>query len=76
MADYCTLWPDQALGKDWSLCCKAHDEAYQLAGSRLVADLDLARCVANETGWDGLAALMLAGVMAFGWIFRRAKNPD
>lgn len=73
MANYCTLWPDHALGKDWSNCCAAHDFAYGQEGSRLVADLDLARCVAVETGWDGLAGLMLCGVMAFGWMFRRRK---
>lgn len=71
MADYCTLWPDRALGKDWSACCKAHDEAYAGTGVRWDADARLALCVASQTGWDGLAVVMFVGVATFGGMFRR-----
>lgn len=68
--DYCTLFPDRLGTKDWSNCCMAHDAAYGTAGSRLAADHELAKCVAQETGWDGLAVIMFAGVATFGWLFR------
>jgi hypothetical protein len=69
--DYCTLFPDRLGHKDWSNCCKAHDAAYAGTGARLAADRELAACVAAETGWDGLAVVMFAGVATFGWWFRR-----
>lgn len=73
MNNYCTFWPDRAFGKDWSGCCMAHDQAYAGTVARHAADAELARCVAAETGWDGLAFVMLAGVTLFGWYFRRRK---
>lgn len=74
--DYCTFWPDRIGPADWSQCCKAHDLAYAGSGDRLAADLDLARCVLDQTGWHVLPLVMLAGVVAFGWLFRRRRNPD
>lgn len=74
--DYCTLFPDRGFGKDWSACCKAHDEAYGGTVARFDADRELAICVAKETGWDGLAGLMLIGVVLAGWIFRRKGKSD
>lgn len=74
--DYCTLFPDRAFGKDWSSCCMLHDLAYSADGARMAADLDLAMCVTQSTGSYGLGALMGAGVIAFGWYFRRKTKKE
>jgi hypothetical protein len=76
LTDYCTLFPDRAFGRDWSACCMVHDLAYGADGSRMAADLELASCVTQATGWHGLGALMFAGVAAFGWWFRRKGKKE
>lgn len=76
MDDHCTLFPDRAFGKDWSQCCKAHDEAYGGTVARLDADRELMMCVAQTTGWEPLGALMFAGVALFGWYFRRKGKKE
>lgn len=71
--DYCTLWPDRLGAYDWSACCAAHDLAYASGLDRAAADFELVACVAaNGPLW--MAALMGAGVMAFGWIFYRRNR--
>lgn len=67
-ADYCTLWPDVWFGTSLKSCCLAHDLAYAAGVDKFVADIDLAKCVA-ETGLGWLALLMLAGLSVFGWFF-------
>lgn len=76
LPNHCTLFPDRAMGRDWSHCCQAHDLAYSLGvPTRPEADLQLARCVADATGWGWLASLMWAGVVLFGGLFwRRARK--
>lgn len=64
--DHCTLFPEGS----WGACCAQHDIDYaDITIARLTADLDLAACVAAVGGWP-MAALMFAGVTAFGWYFR------
>ena len=58
------------------MCCARHDLAYAGEGSRVVADSELAICVARETGWDGLAGVMLIGVVLAGWMFRKKGKSD
>jgi hypothetical protein len=70
--DHCTLWPDRLLGADWSQCCAAHDLAYLEGLPRLDADFDLVACVATVNPL--MAALMGAGVIAFGWLFYPRKS--
>jgi hypothetical protein len=65
--DGCSLFPDRlaSSGKDWCLCCVAHDRVYWRGGTaaeRLKADQDLRACVASATGDSGLASVMYAGV--------------
>lgn len=70
----CTWWPDRIADVDWSACCLAHDAAYKEIGSRLAADFELGRCVAETTGWNGLALLMFIGVALFGWAFKKKRR--
>jgi hypothetical protein len=70
--DYCTWWPDALLGADWSRCCAAHDAAYLAQSDRIVADLELARCV-MAVNWP-MGVAMGAGVLAFGWVFYNRKR--
>lgn len=70
--NHCTLWPDRLGSLDWSACCRAHDLAYDAGVNRLAADLELARCVAGVSPF--MAAVMFAGVAAFGWLFYRRKR--
>lgn len=75
MTDDCTLWPDRIGAWEYAACCRAHDLAYSDPEvPRLVADLDLARCVFDATGNAWLAVLMLTGVVSCGWAFRRMKR--
>jgi len=70
--DGCTLW----FNGDWRACCDAHDAAYAVVSApldKVIADLDLARCVA-ETGHGLMALVMLAGVTLFGWFFIRRRK--
>lgn len=70
VGDGCTLWFDG----NWRHCCDVHDVAYTTSSGKLMADFDLAVCVA-QTGHPGIALIMLAGVTLFGWIFyRRIKR--
>lgn len=66
--DGCSLWIDGV----WRHCCDAHDLAYLNGTDKIIADLDLARCVA-DTGNGTMALIMLAGVTLFGWLFLRRK---
>jgi hypothetical protein len=91
--DGCSLFPDRLLssGKDWCLCCVAHDRIYWRGGTdadRLKADQELRACVASTTGDKGLATLMYVGVRigggpylptwfrwGYGWTYGRFYQP-
>jgi hypothetical protein len=65
--DGCSRFPDRSVvkGKEWCLCCVAHDRAYWRGGTaeeRRKADEALRACVQERTGDAGLAALMYTGV--------------
>jgi hypothetical protein len=74
--DYCTSFPDKIGEIDISLCCKAHDKAYELQLDKPTADVELFNCVADAGGVGILlvACLMFFGVSVFGWMFyKKAK---
>jgi hypothetical protein len=91
--DGCSLFPDRLLssGKDWCLCCVAHDRIYWRGGTdadRLKADQELRACVASATSDKGLATLMYVGVRigggpylptwfrwGYGWTYGRFYQP-
>lgn len=72
-ADHCTGWFEGT----WSTCCAIHDSMYaDQFVSKLEADIDLVRCVAEAGGWP-VAILMGAGVAFFGlpfWIRAQLKR--
>lgn len=70
---YCTGWFDGwptwlgGNGREWSHCCKAHDEfyaSYDGWSGYLGAHWDLAVCV-GQVNW-GMAVVMLGGLLTFG----------
>jgi len=66
-SDGCSLFPDRSVltRQDWCECCFEHDLAYWRGGTeedRLLADLELRRCVLEKTGDEHLADLMFEGV--------------
>lgn len=73
--DYCTGWPDEIDGRDFSECCEKHDEVYAKGGflNKFKGDYDLAKCVWNKADgnwyvkWNAIK--MYLGVSTFGWIF-------
>lgn len=69
---HCTGWFEGA----WSHCCAAHDLAYaDPVATKLGADLELVRCVADAAGWP-VAIVMGAGVILLGLPFwQRARRP-
>lgn len=73
--DYCTGWPDDIDGRDFSICCEKHDEAYAKGGffKKFKSDFELARCVWNKADGNNYvrwnAVKMYLGVSTFGWIF-------
>jgi hypothetical protein len=91
--DGCSQFPDrlEALGKDWCLCCVAHDRAYWRGGTeedRLKADQALRTCVRTASDNAELAAQMYAGVRiggtaylptpfrwGYGWPYGRFYKP-
>ncbi|WP_158876897.1 hypothetical protein [Antarcticirhabdus aurantiaca] len=77
LADHCTLWPDVIGSADLRACCFLHDSMYaDQFVSKLEADVDLVRCVAEAAGWP-MALLMGAGVILFGlpfWIRAQMKR--
>ncbi len=91
--DGCSQFPDrwEALGKDWCLCCVAHDRAYWRGGTReerLKADQDLRACVRAASDNADLASRMYTGVRlggtaylptafrwGYGWPFGRFYQP-
>lgn len=78
VGDGCTLWLDGLGPFDWRHCCDAHDLAYYELADKLEADFELAVCVALAGGpivGPVMGALMLAGVLVFGWIwYEKAKR--
>lgn len=69
--DHCTGWWEGT----WAACCAIHDSMYaQQFTTKLQADIDLMRCVAEHGGWP-MALLMFAGVSLFGGLFwRKARR--
>lgn len=72
----CTLFPDRSFTIDWTLCCKAHDVAYEQQVDRKEADWQLAQCVYESTDLVVLTpiafvigTLMFFGVRLFGKSF-------
>lgn len=69
-SDGCSAFPDGTLAHKtlWLNCCRDHDFAYWLGGSkeqRRLADIELRDCVAG-VGEEEIANLMLAGVRVGG----------
>jgi hypothetical protein len=91
--DGCSLFPDRSAstGMDWRRCCVAHDLLYWRGGTpaeRRSADLELRRCVDQETGDASMATLMYHGVRlggtpylptpfrwGYGWGYGRFYRP-
>lgn len=70
MKDYCTFFPEGS----WSLCCQAHDKAYETQAPKGQADLELYNCVKDSSNTFGIgivAALMFVGVTLMGKRFYR-----
>lgn len=63
----CTGFPD--LGNED--CCSKHDNSYERQLPKVVADLELALCVARKGKWYStiIALIMLLGTLTIGWIF-------
>ena len=71
----CTCFPDKFLNKDWSECCKKHDEDYELLNkgdSTKPSDLKFLKCLKQKT-WIPLAYIMYGAVRIFG---RKFKGQD
>lgn len=63
--DYCTLFFEGS----WSLCCQAHDKAYEMQIPKGQADMDLYNCVRDSSSTFGIglvAALMFVAVSLLG----------
>lgn len=68
----CTLWPDVWFGQNIGPCCDAHDTSYtnaQTLTQKVLADKDLALCVADTSGSPLLATAMFLGVVLLGGVF-------
>ncbi len=66
--DGCSKFPDSFGNVDWTICCKAHDLAYWMGGTkeeRAASDRALNKCV-QEKGLEPLGNLMEAGVTVGG----------
>ena len=67
----CTLWPDGippwlgGSGTEWLHCCLAHDLG--------ASNVELFTCVA-QAGFPAIAAIMLAGLLTLGPIYRFARR--
>jgi hypothetical protein len=73
MIDHCTLWPESLWGVYYGHCCLAHDIAYMVGTNRMIADQELAQCVASA-GLPFTGFLMGLAVTWFGWLFYRKRN--
>jgi hypothetical protein len=69
----CTLWFDRLWGVDFGHCCAAHDFAYLSGANRLLADAELAKCVA-EAGLPFTGFLMGGATTALGWLFYKRQK--
>ena len=68
----CTCFFDKFLNKDWSDCCKQHDEDYinlEVNHSTKESDLKFLECLKKKT-WKPVAYLMYAAVRIFGRKFK------
>ena len=68
----CSCFFDKFLNKDWSECCKQHDDDYELLGkgdSTKPADLKFLECLKQKT-WIPLAYIMYGAVRIFGRKFK------
>lgn len=65
---YCTCFFDRLLNKDWSICCKQHDDDYEQlkkGDSTKDRDLKFLECLKQKT-WEPLAYVMYSMVRIFG----------
>ena len=71
----CTCFFDKLFGKDWSECCKQHDNDYELLNkgdSTKPSDVKFLECLKKKT-WKPVAYLMYVAVRIFG---RKFKGED
>jgi len=70
--NHCSCFIDKLFGKDWSDCCKAHDEDYKLlkeGDSTKRSDLRFLSCL-KKKAWKSLAYVMYGAVRIFGRNFK------
>ena len=71
----CTCFLDKFLNKDWSECCKQHDEDYinlKKGDSTKPSDEKFLECLKKKS-WVPVAYLMYAAVRLFGRNFKGGK---
>ena len=71
----CTCFLDKLFNKDWSECCKQHDEDYinlKDGDSTKPSDVKFLECLKKKT-WKPVAYLMYAAVRLFGRKFKGEK---
>ena len=71
----CSCFFDKLFNKDWSECCKKHDEDYinlEVNHSTKESDLKFLECLKKKT-WKPVAYLMYAAVRLFGRKFKGEK---
>ena len=69
---FCTCFFDKLFGKDWSECCKQHDEDYinlKENESTKPSDLKFLECLKKKS-WKPVAYLMYGAVRIFGRKFK------
>lgn len=70
--NYCSCFIDKLFNKDWSECCKQHDDDYDLLNkgdSTKPSDIKFLECLKTKT-WIPLAYLMYSAVRIFGRKFK------
>lgn len=68
----CSCFFDKLFGKDWSECCKKHDDDYELldkCDSTKPSDVKFLECLKQKT-WIPLAYIMYSAVRIFGRKFK------
>ena len=72
----CTCFLDKLFNKDWSECCKEHDDDYELlkkGDSTKPSDIKFLECLKKKT-WKPVAYLMYGAVRLFGRKFKENKD--
>ena len=73
----CTCFLDKLFNKDWSECCKQHDEDYNNlkdGDSTKPSDIEFLECLKKKS-WKAVAYLMYTAVRVFGRKFK-GKNDE